>query len=48
MVYEKGVILKVVFYVKISSLGGFCVILNRNSLIYLNNNFNYAYTVFKN
>ena len=48
VVYEKGFILKVVFYIKISTLDGFCVILNRNSLVYLGNNFNYAYTVLKN
>ena len=37
-----------IFYIKISTLDGFCVILNRNSLMYLSNNFNYAYTVLKN
>ena len=35
-------------YIKISTLDGFLVILNRNNLVYLSNNFNYAYTVLKN
>ena len=48
VVYEKGVILKVVFYIKISTLDGFRVNLNRNSLVHLSNNFIYVYTVLKN
>ena len=31
-----------------STLDEFCVILNRNKLVYFSNNFKYAYTVLKN
>ena len=37
-----------IFYIKIRTLDGFCVILNRTSLIYLSNNLYYAYAVLKN
>ena len=39
---------KVLFLQKISTLDGICVILNRNSKVFLSNKFNDAYTVLKN